>query len=408
MASTPQTQIPIHLDGTTLEGGGQLLRVALCLSSLTRKPIRISKIRGKRSGGGGLKAQHLTCVQWLGQASNANINGAGLKSKEITFIPSEIVEQFNSVLDAGDVRIKQSTPGSVNLVFQAILPYIIFSGVETPIRIRIDGGTNVSNSPSIDYGGQVLIPTLELIGIPHIGIQIHSRGWSQGSATVGSVTYTISPMKERLSAFQLLDRGENTSVTATIIAPKDTERQFREELDVMFERRQSRFFGDTGDHDNRVDITFEDSHHDKRYYLLLVATTSTGMKLGRDWLYDRGFRAGKLKQIIPTIVKKVSDDLLTEIEHGGCVDEYLRDQMVVFQALAEGRSKVYGGKRKDVLMEPSLHAKTAQWVAKEIIGVEFDDEGGCKGIGYFSSNVDKNDVTGDDVAKDLQSMNISS
>ncbi|KAI4705071.1 hypothetical protein J4E89_009365 [Alternaria sp. Ai002NY15] len=408
MASTPQTQTPIHLDGTTLEGGGQLLRVALCLSSLTSNPIHISKIRGKRSGGGGLKAQHLTCVQWLGQASNADINGAGLKSKEITFIPSKTVQRPNSRLTAGDVRIKQSTPGSVNLVLQAILPYIIFSGVETPIRIRIDGGTNVSNSPSIDYVIQVLIPTLKRIGIPHIGIQIHSRGWSQGSATVGSVTYSISPMKERLSAFQLLDRGEIVSVTATIIAPKDTERQFREELDVMFERRQSRFFGDTGDHDNRVETTFEDSHHDKRYYLLLVATTSTGMKLGRDWLYDRGFRAGRLEQIIPTIVKEVSDDLLAEIEHGGCVDEYLRDQLVVFQALAEGRSKVYGGKRNDVLMEPSLHAKTAQWVAKEIIGVEFDDEGGCKGIGYLSHNVDKNDVMGDDVAKDLQSMNISS
>ncbi|KAI4659424.1 uncharacterized protein J4E78_005852 [Alternaria triticimaculans] len=408
MASTPQTPTPIHLDGTTLEGGGQLLRVALGLSSLTKKSIQISKIRGKRSGGGGLKAQHLTCVQWLGQASNAKINGAELKSKEITFIPSKTVEISNSRLTAGDVRIKQSTPGSVNLVLQAILPYIIFSGVETPIRIRIDGGTNVSNSPSIDYVVQVLIPTLELVGIPYIGIQIHSRGWSQGSATVGSVTYTISPMKERLSAFQLLDRGEIISVTATIIAPKDTERQFREELDVMFERRQSRFFGDTVDHNNRVETTFEDSHHDKRYYLLLVATTSTGMKLGRDWLYDRGFRAGKLEHVIPTIVKKVSDDLLTEIEHGGCVDEYLRDQLVVFQALAKGRSKVYGGKRKDVLMEPSLHAKTAQWVAKEMLGVEFEYEGGCKGIGYLASDVNKNDVTGDDVAKDLQSMNMSS
>ena len=176
----------------------------------------------------------------------------------------------------------------------------------------------------------------------------------------------------------------------------------------MFERRQVRFVEDKGDFNDSVQITFENSHHDKRYYLLLVATTSTGMKLGRDWLYDRGFRAGKLEQIIPTIVKKVSDDLLAEIEHGGCVDEYLRDQLVVYQALAEGRSQVYGGQRKDVLVKPSLHAKTAQWVAKEILGVEFDDDGGCEGVGYLPSDLGKNDVVGDDVVNDLEKMKISS
>jgi RNA 3'-terminal phosphate cyclase (ATP) len=33
-------------------------------------------------------------------------------------------------------------------------------------------------------------------------------------------------------------------------------------------------------------------------------------------------------------------------------------------------------------VQPSLHAQTAMWVAKEIIGVDFDDEGTCEGVGY--------------------------
>jgi RNA 3'-terminal phosphate cyclase (ATP) len=218
MAPRPNAPSAIHLEGTTLEGGGQLLRIAVGLSSLTQKPINITNIRGKRAGGGGLKAQHLTSVQWLGTVCNARISGAGLKSKEITFTPSAAKRQHDG-LDAGEVWIKQTTPGSVNLVFQAILPYLLFSGASRPIRVRITGGTNVSNSPSCDYITQVLIPMLETIGIQRIDTQLHSRGWSQGSTSLGSVTYTVTPLKSRLQAFHLVERGNIRSVTVTILAP---------------------------------------------------------------------------------------------------------------------------------------------------------------------------------------------
>lgn len=377
---------PIHLEGTTLEGGGQLLRLATCLSALTSSPINITNIRGKRSGGGGLKAQHLTSVQWLGTASNARISGVGLKSKEITFTPRPKTTGGMEWLNGGGVSIQQNTPGSVNLVLQAVLPYMLFSNVKSgektigeKVKVKISGGTNVSNSPSCEYVEQVLAPMLSLIGIPPIETQIHSRGWSQGSSRVGSVTYSITPLSRPLPAFQLINRGEIKSIQATVIAPNDTEEQFRDELDAMFERQETKLFGTR---EPEIEVTFENSRHEKRYYLLLVATTTAGIKLGRDWLYDRGVRAGKTDAIIHNVVRKVSDDLIGEIEHGGCVDEYMRDQLVVFQALAVGKSIVLGGRKKEALVEPSLHAKTAHWVAEEVIGVGFDEEGGCDGIGY--------------------------
>ncbi|KAF1915900.1 RNA 3'-terminal phosphate cyclase domain-containing protein [Ampelomyces quisqualis] len=408
--STPRAVI--HLEGTTLEGGGQLVRIALGLSSLTKKPINITNIRGKRSGGGGLKAQHLTSVQWLGQACNAGLSGVGLKSKEITFTPKqdEQGKTFNVEEQGGQVRITQSTPGSINLIFQAILPYILFSGTASPICVRIVGGTNVSNSPSYEYIHEVLVPMLALIGVPPIEAEVHSRGWSQGSTSLGNITYTIQPLQTKLPAFQLEQRGSITHVKAIIIAPRDMEQSFRGELDVMFEKRESRFFGantTAGD----FDITFEDSHHEKRYYLLLVATTSTGIKLGRDWLYNQAIRPGKTERIVPTMVKKVLDDILAEIEHGGCVDEYMRDQLVIFQALADGKSHVSSGRRGDELVHPSLHAKTAMWVAKEIIGVNFDEEGGCKGVGFRpggQAKEEEKEADLEDLASDLKVLDVSS
>lgn len=45
---------PIRLDGRTGEGGGQLVRMAISLASLTSQPVSITNIRGNRPSGGGM------------------------------------------------------------------------------------------------------------------------------------------------------------------------------------------------------------------------------------------------------------------------------------------------------------------------------------------------------------------
>jgi RNA 3'-terminal phosphate cyclase (ATP) len=52
----------IELEGTTGEGGGQILRIALTLSVITGQPFRIKNIRARRSRPGLLR-QHLVAVQ---------------------------------------------------------------------------------------------------------------------------------------------------------------------------------------------------------------------------------------------------------------------------------------------------------------------------------------------------------
>lgn len=175
----------------------------------------------------------------------------------------------------------------------------------------------------------------------------------------------------------------------------------------MFDKRAHLFFGPNSS--SEISIDFTNSQHDKRFYILLIATSSTGIKLGRDWLYDRAIRPNSLHKIVPDMVKRVSDDLISEIGHGGCADEYMRDQLVVFQALAEGRSEVFGGKREDsALAQPSLHAKTGMWVAKEVLGVEFDDKGSCTGIGFAKNKKEEEEKTVDDVIASMQELAVSS
>lgn len=422
---------PIHLDGTTLEGGGQLLRVALSLSALTHVPVHITNIRGKRGKkgqAGGLKMAHLAAAQWLANACEAETQGLVIKSRELVFNPSRVTgiiygdqtkvdeslgglwknvyeDGKNGKLIRRESYIPMSTPGSIFLVFQAILPFILFSkphspsgsisttsittaaaaavaaaGVAdygTPVRITIQGNTNDTNAPSFEYIDQVLLPMLSSkVGIPPIVMKLEARGWTHGRPEVGKVTFDITPLKPRsvLPSFSFTNRGEIIKIHVSILAsPAATRNAIRDKV-------IARILANWPD----VEILFpvnEDTRDSRRLCLLLVAETSNGYRLGRDWLYDRKLTTTKdssqtkITKVVDELVSRVVNDLEEELAHGGCVDEYLQDQLVVFQALAEGATSVDYGKNKNgkELISSSLHTRTVQWVAEELLGVKFSN-----------------------------------
>ncbi|KAG0200518.1 hypothetical protein BGX33_010965 [Mortierella sp. NVP41] len=379
----------VVLDGTTLEGGGQILRIAVCLSAITKIPVNITNIRGNRPRGGGLKYQHLTGVNWLAKASTANIEGAEIKSTELrlsweTEDPLLADHRFVSLPRMIDI----GSPGSIGLVLQAILPFVIFgphserfpdsasldttdgaSSLPAPISITIKGGTNVSFSPSFEYIDKVLLPTLSRIGLPPITARLESRGWSTGVPQLGTATFEITPLPAGscLPAFELTNRGAIRHIEATILAPKVAQDKFRHEVATSL---AVNFPGVT------TAITFEDSGHHSRLFLLLVAHSTNGHLLGRDWLYDRKTRGGELDRPIEQLVQEVVKQLQEEISHGGCVDEYLRDQLVIFSALAKGQCHVDSGRTGDGrLLEGSLHTRTAQWAVSQMLPVTLGKDG---------------------------------
>ena len=284
-------------------------------------------------------------------------------------------------------NIDIGSPGAISLVFQALLPFLLFSRPSqspseplndddppSPIHLTIKGGTNVSFSPSVDYLKQVLVPTLTLIDIPPIDIKLHSRGWTTGTNEIGAITFVVQPFAPgtTLPAFSRTDRGEITSVNATVLAPRQAERDFQREIRAALSQTLP---------DVPVDVTFELSGHPKRLYLLLVVTTSTGCKLGRDWLYDR--RITSLSAAVAQMVTKVVDELNQEVKSGAAVDEYMSDQLVVFQALASGSSVVNTGEDESGdRREGSLHAQTAWWVVQKLLGVDIGANGKCQGVGF--------------------------
>ncbi|CAG8483029.1 13996_t:CDS:2 [Acaulospora colombiana] len=95
----------------------------------------------------------------------------------------------------------------------------------------------------------------------------------------------------------------------------------------------------------------------KGFDLLLWAETSTGCIIS-------GGAIGSNRQSPDEVGKKAAEELLSNIRHGGCVDEYLQDQLIIFMSLAEGKSQLVTG-------PISMHTRTAIHFAEEMSETNF-------------------------------------
>ncbi len=170
----------IILDGSTGEGGGQILRSALTLSLLTGRPFRITRIRANRAKPG-LKAQHLTAVEAAAILAGAEVRGGALGSTELTFRPGPVVPR--------DLRIDIGTAGATALVLQTIALPLALRG-ESGVRVVVTGGTFNTMAPSFPYLETTWRQTLALLGMPVV-LAMPRAGYFPGGG--GQVEAWIEP-----------------------------------------------------------------------------------------------------------------------------------------------------------------------------------------------------------------------
>lgn len=482
-AETPQKNFHhVHLDGRTLEGGGQLVRIALGLSALTGRAVTIDHVRGNRGGKTGLKASHAAAVKLLAEISGSHVSDGNVGSKCLTFTPPQAsIEEDELPPDATqqprdvplvslnflsvkpEYNIRLTTPGSVFLIFQALYPYMLHVGSRAMtecIRVNIVGGTNGTSSPSYDYAAQVMAPNFARLGLPPFSMALQSRGWTSVAVGMGEVSFFIRPLLEltdgvaseksqnsggaectsRFPRISIMDyeRGKITRITITILAPKDTFNEANEngdpltvaeyvEQETLRKLRKSlktldpSILAEPLDGERHIPIDMsptEITSHPSRVYILLVAHTSTGFRIGHDALLgdNRGRKPTKQKVgkhqkykkgqgpppkkkdfeahlqrfsdmidgCVQGFIEELSethDDTQTDQKDGStgsttakrsCLDSHMRDQIVVFEALGNLQDKVgIAGSEAAQATEDerywTLHTKTAQWVCQKML-----------------------------------------
>jgi RNA 3'-terminal phosphate cyclase (ATP) len=365
MASYSDDYSPVDIDGSYLEGGGQILRISTPLSVLLKKPIRVCDIRKGRKDGG-LKAQHLTGIVLLGQISKAKLAGAEIKSTEISFKPSG--------LTPGSYLADTKTAGSITLLLQNTVPVLIFGPDASELHLR--GGTNVSFSPQIEEFQEIFMPTVR----KHFGIELDCRVLRKGYFPQGGgeIFLKAFPIADKLKPLVLDDFGELKRIHGRAFVAGTLPIKIADRMVAAAKTELRKVFGNVP-----IDIQSEKEPDHSSFGsgtgIIIFAETTTGCLLSGSGLGKRGVSSEE-------VAKEATQGLIKDLAERSCVDEHMQDQVIIFMALADGESRLNCGAL-------TLHTQTAIHYSQLITGAKFQVIENsptsttitCQGIGFSRS-----------------------
>ncbi len=332
----------IQIDGSYLEGGGSIVRLASAFSMLTQKPVRIYNIRKGRPQPG-LKTQHLRGLEAIAQLCNGKLENAKLGSTEVLFYPGKIPEGMK------EINIKIETAGSIGLVLQSLL--IACLHIKEKLTVNIEGGATFGEfAPPLPFTNSVFLPLLRKMGY-HIEMNILKYGFYPAGG--GKTQVIINPCKQ-LQSLNLVERGgikliEGISIASNHLKkPKVAERQ----------ARIAEAYAKEDGHSAEIKTRYVDSICPGSGVVLFAKTDNT--VLGASALGERG----KTAEAVGT---EAINRLLEQFDSGACLDEWAGDQIMPYMALA--------GKSSISVSKITNHLLTNIWLCEQMLGVKFRVEG---------------------------------
>lgn len=276
-------------------------------------------------------------------------------SREIVFSPG------NS-LRGGSFRWDIGTAGSATMTAFAVLPIALFSGSQS--RHTITGGLFQDFAPTAYHVQRILLPLLAQMGVS-AKLDVTRPGYvPRGN---GELVLSVEPMREPLKRWEKLRRGNLRRIAGISLASRlERERVAERMADRCREVLRNRGY------EAEIAVENDWSAVQKGAALLVWAETDNMCLIG----FDRAGRRGRRSE---AIAEHVTNAFLGHMATNATVDRFASDQLILFAALAEGKSRY-------VIPEMTGHMESNLWLVKKILGVDAEVQGNevtIHGIGFF-------------------------
>jgi len=353
----PSKAAAMVVDGSVLEGGGQILRMATALAAIRQAPLTVTNIREGRKQPG-LRPQHLTGLQLIAEMCSAATSGLAVGSTQISLQPNQL-----PAISDRPIIADTKTAGSCTLLAQVAIPCALYSQPGptggAALHLHLRGGTDAAFAPPVGYLQHVLLPLLRHLQGDRISLDLHRRGFNPLGGGLVELRVTPLPPGESLPPFCLTSRGKMRTVT---ILSYSGGSEVKATAELMAFAAAERLRKELPDVDVVTRIEHDADAKGSGCGIMLTAAFESGCLLSSNAL------GGGKRQSSESTGRKAAEVLLAELAHGGCVDRWAQDQLVVYMALAAGRSAFTCGQLR-------MHTVTAIRIAEQLTAAAFTVKG---------------------------------
>lgn len=309
----------LEIDLRGIKESGVFLSTIATLSTVLQTPVRLTNAC---ISNGGIQSHDMRVLQLLRKISNGTL-AANTGLSTVTYIPGEPL--------GGNFFAEAGRLGQLSLLVAAVLPCLPFAPIPEYThcnRVFLKGGTHRYKKMHADYIQTVVQPFIQKFGFEfHYDIRKRSYyPFWEGKVCIESIpVYSLSPIN-------LTETGTVVKVTGWAfvagdkpirvaqVMSKEVHRLLKIELPDILVNISSR-----RDRDSRCEGIGQG--------VMLLAEMSSGPVLSGTALWKKGMTP---EQVANEAVRM----LLYNVNSGGCVDDMLQEQAILFMSLANGKSSL--------------------------------------------------------------------